>query len=87
MSMVEVPLRETAGVALYEVSGSDSDVARAFRLSSRRLAEPRLIANELDAHTAFDLEVIATLADPSLSGAIDESTERPPRPGNPPNTR
>ncbi|HWW10968.1 MAG TPA: hypothetical protein VN018_00525 [Brevundimonas sp.] len=70
MPIRKTPLRETAGVKLVQVDEVSADGARVrsthYRLSTLRPAQPRLIADPDGAETAFDLEVIASLADPTV---------------------
>ena len=67
-------LREISGARLVQVDEVSADATRIrathYRLSTLRPNPPRLIADEQEALTAFDLEVIASLADPVVSRAL-----------------
>jgi len=71
----KTPLRETSGVQLVQVDEISANGTRIrathYRLSTLRPNPPRLIADEQDALNAFDLEVIASLADPVVARALD----------------
>lgn len=75
MPMRKTPLRETQGVKLIqieEVSGDGTKVRSIhYRLTTLRPNQPRVIADERDALDAFDLEVIASSADPVVQQLID----------------
>lgn len=79
MPIRKTPLRESAGVRLVlceEVSAADRVVSSHYRLSTMRANQPRVLAAEADAQDAFDLEVIASLADPVVQKIMQRSERR-----------
>lgn len=68
MPIRKTPLREAVGVKLIQVDEISADGGKVrstyYRLSTLRPNQPRVLANERAAYDAFDLEVIASLADP-----------------------
>lgn len=70
----KTPLRETSGVKLVQVNEGSAAGPRIrathYKLSTLRPHPPRLIADEQEALTAFDLDVIASLADPVVVRAL-----------------
>lgn len=73
-------VRSEAGVTLERIerlSARGAAHLSGFELSSRRFVETQRIAEEREAHDAFDLEVIAVLSDPELQR--DEHRREEPR--------
>lgn len=75
MPMRRTPLRETQGVKLTQVDEVSADGTRVrsthYRLTSLRPNPPKVLVDERDALDAFDLEVIASSADPVVQQMID----------------
>lgn len=76
MAMRKTPLLETRGVKLIQVDEVSSDGIEVrsthYRLTTLRPNQPRLIADERGALDAFDLEVIASSADPAVQRLLDQ---------------
>lgn len=75
MPIRKVPIRETAGVRLIqvdEVTPSGKVASTHYRLSTLRPNQPRVLADERSAMDAFDLEVIASLADKTVQRLISD---------------
>ncbi len=73
-------VRSEAGVTLERIerlSARGAAHLSGFELSGRRFVEAQRIAEEREAHDAFDLEVIAVLSDPELQR--DEYRREEPR--------
>lgn len=70
MPMRKTPLREVQGVELIQIEEVSADGTRVrsthYRLTTLRPNQPRLLADEREAMDAFDLEVIASSADPTV---------------------
>lgn len=67
-------IKAKAGVRLERIEGLCAQgrvLQQVYRLSTRRLIEPRVLADAYDAEDAFDLEVIASLSDPAVARMID----------------
>lgn len=63
-----------AGVRLERIEGLCAQgkvLQQVYKLSTRRLIRPRVMADKDIAEGAFDLEVIASLADPALARLVD----------------
>ncbi len=76
MPMRKTPLRETQGVKLIQVEEVSADGTRVrsihYRLTTLRPNQPQVLAGERDALDAFDLEVIASSADPVVQRLLDQ---------------
>lgn len=74
MAFRKTELRSTSGVKLVQVDEVSPDGKRVrathYRLSTLRPNQPRVIADPEAADEAFDLEVIASLADPTVQRLI-----------------
>lgn len=70
MPIRKTELKATAGVKLIQVDEVSPDGRRVrtthYRLTTLRPNQPRVLANEAAAHDAFELEVIASLNDPTV---------------------
>lgn len=70
MPIRKTPIREASGVKLVQVDEVSADGKRIrsthYRLSTLRPNQPRVIADRGIADDAFDLEVISSLADPTV---------------------
>lgn len=70
----KTPLREAAGVKLIQVDEVMPDGVRVcathYRISTLRPNQPRVLADRGLADEAFDLEVIASLSDPTVQRLI-----------------
>lgn len=75
MPMRKTPLREVQGVKLIQVEDVSADGTRVrsthYRLTTLRPDQPRLLADEREALDAFDLEVIASSADPVVQKLLE----------------
>lgn len=75
MPMRKTPLREVQGVKLIQIEEVSADGTRVrsthYRLTTLRPNQPRLLADEREAMDAFDLEVIASSADPTVQKLLD----------------
>lgn len=79
MSTRRTLIRAQTGVRLVRIEQLDARqrlVQRHFRLSTLRPQKPRIYSDYDEALDAFDLEVIATLADPVISMAADRAEEQ-----------
>lgn len=74
MPIRRTPLREASGVKLVQVDEVSPDGKRVrathYRLSTLRPNQPRVIAERELADEAFDLEVISSLADPTVQKLV-----------------
>lgn len=74
MPIKRTPLREASGVKLIQVDDVAPNGGRVkathYRLSTLRPNQPRVLADRETADEAFDLEVIASLADPTVQKLI-----------------
>lgn len=74
MPIKSTPLREASGVKLIQVDEVTPNGQRVkathYRLSTLRPNQPRVLADRAAADDAFDLEVIASLADPTVQRLI-----------------
>lgn len=73
MSIRKTELKAIAGVelVLVEALGPTGKVtATHYRLSTLRQDQPRVIADHREAEDAFDIEVMASLADPTVQTLI-----------------
>lgn len=73
MAIRKTTIRTQAGVKLItvdEVGRNDLVTSRTYRLSTLRQAQPRIMADRNAADEAFDLEVISSLADPTVQRLV-----------------
>ena len=73
MPIKKTNLRSEAGVRLdliEKISAHGRVLDRHFRLSTMRPNQPRVLAARDQAEEAFDLEVIASLTDPTVQKLI-----------------
>jgi len=79
MPMRKTPLRETQGVKLTQVDEVSADRTKVrsthYRLTTLRPNQPRVLVDERDALDAFDLEVIASSADPAVQQIINRAPD------------
>lgn len=77
MPMRKTPLRETQGVKLIKVDEVSHDGTKVqsthYRLTTLRPSQPRVLGDERDALDAFDLEVVASCADPIVQRLLDRA--------------
>lgn len=61
-------IKSHAGVRLQRVEhlARQQVIQSSWRLSTMRQKQPRTFANEIEAENAFDMEVIASLTDPTI---------------------
>lgn len=61
-------IKSHAGVRLQRVEhlARQQVIQSSWRLSTMRQKQPRTFANEIEAKNAFDMEVIASLTDPTI---------------------
>lgn len=74
MPIRKTPLMEASGVKLVQVDDVSADGRRVrathYRLSTLRPHQPRVMADRETAEEAFDLEVIASLGDPTVQRLV-----------------